>query len=281
MIIIKSIVSLSKIIAGVKPDKRIGYVPTMGALHLGHISLIRAARRENDMVVVSIFVNPLQFGPKEDFTGYPRGLRKDAWLCERFGADIIFCPNYKVMYPEGFSTLVQVAGLSEVLCGASRPGHFQGVATVVAKLFNIVQPDTAYFGQKDAQQVAVIKKMAGDLNMPVKIKVVPTARDTDGLALSSRNRYLNAQERKDASVLYKSLSLARRLISKGQTSSPAIIAAMKRLISTVRSAKIDYVAIVDVVSFKPKLKISDKVLIMVAVWIGKTRLIDNMEMQSN
>lgn len=257
-------------------NKTIGFVPTMGALHKGHLSLIRQAARDNDIVAVSIFVNPVQFGPKEDFRHYPRPINKDISLCREEGVDFIFYPTASRMYPDGFRTYVNVEELSDCLCGQSRPGHFKGVATVVTKLFNIVLPDVAYFGQKDAQQAVIIKKMLYDLNMPVKIKVLPTVREKDGLALSSRNAYLNKRERKDAVVLFNSLNLARDLISRGVRDTTKIIGLMKRLIYKKKSAKIDYISIVDTDNLKPLKKISAKALIALAVWIGKTRLIDNM-----
>jgi len=256
--------------------KSIGFVPTMGALHSGHLSLIRKARKENDFVAVSIFVNPAQFGPKEDLKKYPRNLKLDAKLCKKEGVDIIFYPSAKEIYPEGYKTYVKVEDLSKVLCGSSRPGHFRGVATVVTKLFNIVHPDIAYFGQKDAQQAIIIKKMVSDLNMPVKIKVMPTVREKDGLAMSSRNMYLNPRERKDAVVLSQALNLSGDLIKSGIRDSRKIINRMSRVIRSKRAAKIDYVSIVGLDNLKPVKKISGKCLIALAVWIGKTRLIDNI-----
>ncbi|MDD4899982.1 MAG: pantoate--beta-alanine ligase [Candidatus Omnitrophica bacterium] len=258
-----------------KKGKKIGFVPTMGALHQGHLSLIKRAREENNSVVVSIFVNPAQFGPKEDFKKYPRDLQKDALLCKKNGVDVIFYPSAKAMYPPEYKTHVNVQDLSSVLCGKSRPGHFQGVATVVAKLFNIVGPTRAYFGQKDAQQATIINRMALDLNLPVKVRVLPTIREKDGLALSSRNLYLSQEERKEAVVLSEALKLARKLIRAGEKKSAAIIAAMRKLISSGRNAKIDYISIVDAKTLKPVPNISGKCLIALAVWIGKTRLIDN------
>jgi len=256
--------------------KKIGFVPTMGALHQGHLSLIRQARKENDLVVVSIFVNPTQFGPKEDFKKYPRNLQKDALLCKKNGVDIIFSPSSKQMYPSGYKTYVNVQDLSCGLCARSRPGHFQGVTTVVTKLFNIVSPTNAYFGHKDAQQAAIINRMALDLNLPVKVRVSPTIREKDGLAFSSRNLYLSQQERKEAVVLSESLKLARELIKAGEKKSAVIVAAMRKLITAGRSAKIDYICIVDAKTLKPVPAIPGKCLIALAVWIGKTRLIDNL-----
>lgn len=256
--------------------KSVGFVPTMGALHEGHLSLIRKARKENDVVVVSIFVNPIQFGPKEDYGRYPRNLRRDSKLCEKSGADVIFYPGQKQMYPLNYKTYVAVYDLSNCLYGKFRPGHFKGVTTVVNKLFNIVSPDNAYFGQKDAQQAIIIKKMAEDLNIPVKIKVLPTVRERDGLAMSSRNAYLNKEERRDATVLNQALILAKNLISQGNTSSSVIIRRMKELINNKKSARIQYISIVDPNDLLPVAKIKDKVLIALSVWMGKTRLIDNI-----
>lgn len=256
--------------------KSIGFVPTMGALHEGHLSLIRHARKENDITVVSIFVNPAQFGPKEDFKRYPRPINKDIFLCKKEGVDIIFHPDVKMMYPGDFKTYVTVEGLSGVLCGKSRPGHFRGMATVVIKLFNIVSPDAAYFGQKDAQQTVIIKKMACDLNIPIKIKVIPTLRQKDGLALSSRNLYLSKGERADAFVLYDSLNSAKELIDSGIRDTDKIIKNMRRLICEKNTAKIDYLSIVDLDTLEPVKKITGNTLIALAVWIGKTRLIDNI-----
>ena len=254
----------------------VGFIPTMGALHEGHLSLIRQARQENDKVVVSIFVNPAQFGPREDFKKYPRTFRRDAQLCQKEGVDIVFSPQSYDMYPKDFKTYVKVEDLSEVLCGKFRPGHFRGVTTVVAKLFNIVQPKLAYFGQKDAQQAIIIKKMASDLNMPISVKVMPTVREKDGLALSSRNVYLNPQERKDALALSQSLQLARVLINSGVKDLRTIVACIKKHILAKKNAKIDYIAVVEPVNLRPLKKISNGCLIALAVRIGKTRLIDNI-----
>ena len=256
--------------------KTIGFVPTLGALHQGHLSLIRQAAAENDIVVVSIFVNPIQFAPKEDYRRYPRNLRLDARLCRREGADVIFFPDVQQMYPGNYKTYVIVQDLSDVLCGKFRPGHFKGVATVVTKLFNIVAPDIAYFGQKDAQQAIIIKKVVEDLNIPVRIKVMPTVREEDGLAMSSRNAYLNKEERRDAAVLYQALILAKNLIKQGSVDSSGIIRKMRRLINKKKSACIQYISVVKHKDLKPLDKIRGKVLIALSVWIGKTRLIDNI-----
>lgn len=256
--------------------KTIGFVPTMGALHEGHLSLIRQAHKENDIVVVSIFVNPIQFGPKEDYRRYPRNLILDAQLCRGEGADIIFFPGRQQMYPTDFKTYVFVSDLSDALCGKFRPGHFKGAATVVTKLFNIVRPDIAYFGQKDAQQAIIIKKIASDLNIPIKIKVMLTVREKDGLAMSSRNTYLDKEERQDAAVLYQALILAKNLIKQGEVDSSGIIRKMRRLINKKKSACVQYISIVKHKNLQPMNKIRGKVLIALSVWIGKTRLIDNI-----
>jgi pantoate--beta-alanine ligase len=256
--------------------RRIGLVPTMGALHDGHFSLIRRARRENDIVVVSIFVNPAQFGPKEDLRRYPRNIKKDIDSCRKLGVDVVFLPETADMYPEGYSTFVNVSGLSDVLCGASRPGHFRGVATVIVKLLNIIRPDTLYMGQKDAQQAIIVSRLVEDLNFPVKVRVVPTVRQEDGLALSSRNAYLSEKDRRAALALSKSLKLAETLIRGGQRNAARIKGAMSRLIEKDKRAKIDYIEIVDAHRLKPVKKINSGDLIALAVKIGKTRLIDNM-----
>jgi len=255
--------------------KTIGFVPTMGALHEGHLCLIRCARKENDIVVLSIFVNPIQFGPKEDLSKYPRDLKQDALLSKKEGVDIIFYPDTKEMYPDDYKTYVEVEGLSDKLCGKFRPGHFKGVATVVIKLFNIVSPNIAYFGQKDAQQSIIIQKMVRDLNLPVKIKVIPTIREIDGLAMSSRNAYLSPLERKEAVVLYLALQLAKKLIKQGNRNSADIIRKMKQMIEKKKVAKVQYIALVDLSGLKPKNIIKDNILIALSVWVGKTRLIDN------
>ncbi|HDN84461.1 MAG TPA: pantoate--beta-alanine ligase [Candidatus Aerophobetes bacterium] len=262
-------------------SKKIGFVPTIGALHQGHLSLIRKAREECDRVVVSIFVNPTQFGPGEDFDRYPRDLESDVRLCEREGVDVVFAPSVEEMYPENFSTWVEVKGnLTETLEGAHRPGHFRGVTTVLTKLFNIVIPDCSYFGEKDYQQALVVKKLVDDLNIPVEIVLAPTIREIDGLACSSRNRYLNKEERRAARVLYQSLLRAKTEIQDGEDNPSCIISSMEDLILEEPLAKIDYIAIVDPVSLKPVKRIRGEVLVAVAVKIGKTRLIDNMRIKS-
>jgi pantoate--beta-alanine ligase len=248
----------------------------MGALHAGHLSLIRQARKDNNTVVVSIFVNPAQFGPGEDLKSYPRPLSKDLAFCRKERVDFVFLPRAKDMYGEGFSTYVNVGGLSEALCGKSRPGHFRGVATIVAKLLNIVQPDVIYLGQKDAQQAIIIRRMVKDLNIPVKVRVMPTVRQEDGLALSSRNTYLNKKERMEALVLFRALSLALVLINSGARDAARVMSRMKQLIGKKKNARIDYLAIIDAENLKPVKKISGECLIALAVRIGKTRLIDNI-----
>lgn len=259
-----------------RKNKTIGFVPTMGALHSGHISLVRAAKKSCDFVAVSIFVNPTQFGPKEDFKKYPRVLNKDTKLLKREKVDLVFCPSADEIYPEGFSTLIEEGSLSKPLCGLSRPGHFRGVCTVVAKLFNIITPDFAYFGHKDYQQAQVIKRMASDLNFKTKVKVCPTIREHDGLAMSSRNAYLSPDERTDALVLYDSLMLTKKNIIEGERNSKKLINAMRKLILSKKSARINYIEIVDAESLKKVDKIQKDVLIALAVYVGKTRLIDNM-----
>ena len=253
----------------------IGFVPTMGYLHEGHGSLIKAARAGNDKVVVSIFVNPMQFGPKEDLASYPRDLEKDSALCESLGADLIFHPEPSEMYHDNFSSYVDMTGLTEELCGLSRAGHFRGVCTVVNKLFNIVQPDRAYFGQKDAQQLAVIKHMVEDLNMNLEIIGCPIIREEDGLAKSSRNTYLSAEERKAALVLSRSINLGRKMVEDGETDTAVIIKAMTDLINEEPMARIDYVKSVDGLTIYQIDKVQKPMLVAIAVYIGTTRLIDN------
>lgn len=277
MNIIRSVDEMKVLIKDIKRSgKTIGFVPTMGYLHDGHISLVKRARGENDVVVVSVFVNPTQFGPNEDFDSYPRDEERDANLCKEAGCDILFMPTKEDMYRQNYSTYVEVQGLTEGLCGAKRPGHFRGVTTIVTKLFNIVKPDRAYFGQKDAQQLAVIKRMVADLDMDVEVVGCEIVRDADGLALSSRNTYLSEDERKQAPVLYKSLVKAKEAIEKGERVSENIIELIEDTIRDAKDAVIDYVEIVNNETLKPVEKIEEEVLIALAVKIGKTRLIDNM-----
>jgi len=269
---IKSVRSLVNVARS--KGKKISFVPTMGALHIGHISLIEAARKNTDFVVVSIFVNPTQFGPGEDFEKYPRPLDADLEICKKAGADVVFAPSAKEMYPAENLTWVNVEKLTESLCGSFRPGHFRGVATVCAKLFNIVAPDIAFFGQKDAQQVAVVKKMAADLNMSLEIVVCPTVREKDGLAISSRNRYLTAQEKKDAALIYKSLRKCEQMVKQGIRETEPIIAQMRKILSPVSA--IEYISIVDAQTLETIDKIAGPAIAAVAVKIGSTRLIDNI-----
>ncbi|HLN61091.1 MAG TPA: pantoate--beta-alanine ligase [Symbiobacteriaceae bacterium] len=264
-----------------RTGKRIGFVPTMGYLHDGHLALMRQARAECDFVVVSIFVNPTQFGPGEDFDRYPRDLERDQALCQSVPVDAIFHPSVAEMYPPGSLTRVQVSGITETLCGASRPGHFEGVATVVTKLFNIVAPDVAYFGQKDAQQVAVIRRMVRDLNMDLEIRPVPTVREPDGLAMSSRNAYLSPEDRQAALVLSRSLQLAQARVAAGGRDLAAIRSEMAALIAAEPRATIDYVSIVDYDTLQPVDRLLEgKALAALAVRFGKTRLIDNCVLEA-
>ncbi|MBI3609486.1 MAG: pantoate--beta-alanine ligase [Nitrospirae bacterium] len=256
--------------------KTIGFVPTMGALHEGHRSLMRAARRRCDAVVVSIFVNPAQFGPNEDYARYPRDLKGDAALCRREKVDVLFMPTAETVYPEGHDTKILVGRIGEVLEGAVRPGHFSGVATVVAKLFQIVRPQIAFFGQKDYQQTVVIKRLVRDLNFPVKIVVCPTVREKDGLAMSSRNRYLSSEERNASRVLFKALQKGRERIQEGERDSAAVRDAMTLLIQEQPPARIEYAAIVHPDTLMEVTQIEGPVVLLLAVWIGKTRLIDNL-----
>ncbi len=255
---------------------RVGFVPTMGYLHEGHLSLVREAKRRNDRTAISIFVNPKQFGPAEDYNIYPRDFKRDAALLEKEGVDLIFYPGVEEMYPAGYKTYVEVEDLENKLCGRSRPGHFRGVCTVVLKLFNLIQPDEAYFGWKDAQQVIILKKMVEDLNLPVKIRPMPLIREEDGLALSSRNIYLNQQERQAALVLYRSLDLAEKMIKNGEREAARIRQQMVNLISAEPLARIDYVEIVDLQTLEPLTTIEGDALVAVAVYFGRTRLIDNL-----
>ena len=259
-----------------KNGETVGFVPTMGYLHEGHGSLITKARENNDKVVVSIFVNPMQFGPTEDLDSYPRDLEKDSKFCESLGADLIFHPEPEEMYHKDFSSYVDMSVLTEELCGLSRPVHFRGVCTVVTKLFNIVQPDNAYFGQKDAQQLAIIKHMVQDLNMDINVVGCPIVREEDGLAKSSRNTYLSPEERKAALILSKTVKLAKELIDAGEKDADVVVAKMKENIETEPMAKIDYVKAVNGLTMQQQKEIKAPMLIAMAVYIGKTRLIDNM-----
>ena len=258
-----------------KEGQTVGFVPTMGYLHEGHGSLITKARENNDKVVVSIFVNPMQFGPTEDLDSYPRDLEKDSKYCESLGVDLIFHPEPSEMYHDDFSSYVDMSVLTEELCGLSRPVHFRGVCTVVNKLFNIVQPDRAYFGEKDAQQLAIIKHMVQDLNMDIEVVGCPIIREEDGLAKSSRNTYLNPEERQAALVLSKAVKCGRSLVEGGEKDSAVILKEMKSIIENEPLARIDYVEIVDMNTMKNIDKVKGDVLCAMAVYIGKTRLIDN------
>ena len=264
------------VLAASVQGKVVGLVPTMGALHAGHASLIRAARGEAGFVVVSIFVNPTQFGPTEDLSRYPRPFEDDVKLCEAEGVDLIFHPTPEIMYPPSFQTFVEVPELQKGLCGASRPGHFRGVATVVLKLINIVQPDVAYFGQKDAQQARLLMQMVRDLNVPLRIEVCPIVRELDGLAMSSRNVYLDAEQRRNAVVLYQSLRAVRKLIDAGTRDAEALKKHAVNMLEETPGARVDYFAIVDFERLQPIERLQGKVLIALAVYFGTTRLIDNL-----
>lgn len=257
----------------------VGFVPTMGYLHDGHLALVKQARAENSIVVASIFVNPTQFGPNEDFKAYPRDTERDLAMLRKEITDIVFMPSAEEIYPESFSSWVEVEKITDRLEGSYRPGHFKGVATVVAKLFNIVEPTRAYFGQKDAQQALVIKKMVADLNMNLEVIVAPTVRESDGLAMSSRNIYLNPQERQAAIALFKALTLAQNLWEKGERNAETIRKKMTSLISKEPLAKIEYVSIADAQTLKELSKIDETALASLAVRVGKTRLIDNIVLE--
>lgn len=260
--------------------KTVGFVPTMGFLHEGHLSLVRRAKAENDLVVVSIFVNPTQFGPNEDFESYPRDLERDAKLVEGEGCDLVFAPEPEEMYPKPYMTYVDVEGdLTHKLCGASRPGHFKGVTTVVNKLFNLVKPTRAYFGQKDAQQVAVIEQMVEDLNMNLEIVPCPIVRESDGLALSSRNTYLSPSDRVDALVLSQSLNWAKEAIEAGERNAANLLKGIRDRIEAVSSTEIDYVQIVDARTLEGVETLKGTILIALAVKVGRPRLIDNMRIE--
>lgn len=260
-----------------REGQKVGFVPTMGALHEGHLSLIRRARAMSDIVVVSIFVNPIQFGQNEDFDSYPRDLARDAELVSIRGVDYLFAPSIDEVYPEDFCSYVEVEELSNKLCGRSRPNHFRGVCTIVTKLFNIIHPDFAFFGQKDAQQVAIIKRFVRDLCIDTEVVVCPIVREADGLAMSSRNVYLSSQERTASVTLSKSLQKARQLYQDGERDATKIVAAIRQMIEAEPLARIDYVSIVDSERLDPLTMIEEDIepLAMLAVFVGKTRLIDN------
>lgn len=256
--------------------KSVGVVPTMGYLHEGHLSLVQASLQSADCTVVSIFVNPAQFGPKEDFKEYPRDLARDSQLLEKLGVDLLFCPDYTEMYPPDYKTYIEVESLQDKLCGPSRPGHFRGVCTVVLKLFNIVQPDVAFFGQKDAQQAIILKRMVSDLNLDVRVEVMPTVREEDGLALSSRNVYLDPEQRQSALCLSRSLNEAAGMIRSGERRTDPLMDRMREIIYREDLAKLDYISIVDTGSLEPLKEIKKEALIALAVFFGSVRLIDNM-----
>ncbi len=277
MEVVKTIETVRRLVrAARKEGKKIGLVPTMGALHIGHISLIETAVKSCEYVVVSIFVNPTQFGPNEDFEKYPRPLDADLEICKKAGVNMVFVPTAEEMYPDKNITWVNVEKLTEKLCGRSRPGHFRGVTTVCAKLFNIVTPDVAFFGQKDAQQAIVIKRMVADLNMPLEIVICPTVRESDGLAVSSRNQYLNKQQRQDAAYLYKSLQKCLEMVNVDKTDTNEIISEMKRILNQKSSIGIEYINIVDPETLENIDKVTEKALVAMAVKLGPARLIDNI-----
>jgi pantoate--beta-alanine ligase len=253
----------------------VGLVPTMGFLHEGHISLVQRARRECVSVVASIFVNPTQFGPSEDLEKYPRDLPRDLGLLEAAGSDLVWTPTPEIMYPPGYQTWVEVTGLTKGLEGDVRPGHFRGVTTIVTKLFNAVGPDKAYFGQKDAQQAAVVRRMARDLDFPLEIVICPTVREADGLAMSSRNTYLNPEERQAATVLYRSLSAARAAYENGERKADALRQILREMINGEPLARLQYVSCADYDTLEELETVSDRTLLSIAVYLGKTRLIDN------
>jgi pantoate--beta-alanine ligase len=259
-----------------REGKAIGLVPTMGALHAGHVELIRRARRECDCVVVSIFVNPIQFDRKDDFERYPRPVADDMRVCEQEGVDVVFAPNAGEMYPRRQRSFVEVEALTDHLCGKFRPGHFRGAATVVAKLFHIVEPQRAYFGEKDAQQLAVIRRMAVDLNMPLSIVEVPTVRENDGLAVSSRNVYLDAEQRRSAAALYQSLTAARELVAQGEREAAAIKRGGLEVLARQPAVRVEYFEVVDSDEMQPVERVEGPVRVAAAVWVGSTRLIDNV-----
>ena len=282
MTVVDSIARVRQAVGLIRTEgKTVGLVPTMGALHEGHFYLIRQCRDECDYVVVSIFVNPAQFGPGEDLANYPRPLEVDCEACSRLKADLVFAPGVKEMYYNANLTWVNVDKLTEHLCGAERPGHFRGVCTVVAKLFNIVTPDRAYFGQKDAQQLAVVRRMTSDLNLPVQIVSCPTVRHADGLAISSRNQYLDRVQRTQATCLFKALIHARELVARGHRDAATIVSQMSAIITAQDQAEIDYISVVDTDLLQPVNTIDTEALIALAVKIGPARLIDNLVVKAN
>ncbi len=282
MKIIERVDELKKVVGSLKQEgKTVGFVPTMGYLHEGHLSLVRSSRQDNDITIMSIFVNPVQFGPSEDFEKYPRDIEGDSRKAGEAGVGILFIPSVKEMYPDNYNTYVEVVGITDMLCGKSRPGHFKGVCTVVLKLFNIVEPDRAYFGQKDAQQVAVIRRMVRDLNSRVQIVACPIVREKDGLAMSSRNVYLSREEREAALILSKSLTEAAAMAAGGERSRGRLQAYLVGRISGEKLADIDYVEILDAETLELKETLKGRTLLAVAVRFGKTRLIDNVLVEVN
>jgi len=278
--LIKDIDRMRTYIERIEKGKIIGFVPTMGGFHEGHLSLIRKGREDSDVLVVSIFVNPTQFGPEEDFESYPRDLERDVKWCKQEGVDVVFAPSREEMYPDDYSTFVEVEGyLTSTLEGNSRPGHFRGITTILTKLFNIVSPDRSYFGEKDYQQHLVVRKLVRELNLNMEIVTLPTVREKDGLALSSRNSYLTREERKAATILYRSLLRAKENTLQGIRNAKAIISDIKDLIRGEPLARIDYVAIVDPATLKMIEKIEKEVVVLLAVKIGGHRLIDNMRIR--
>ncbi len=275
MRIVKRLDTLSRLIRRIRRSgKTIGFVPTLGALHEGHLSLIRRAAQETDSVVVSVFVNPIQFDRPSDFRLYPRSLKADARLAARAGAHLLFAPSQRAMYPKGFQTTVEVADLSRPLEGRLRPGHFRGVTTVVAKLFHLVQPDVAYFGQKDAQQARIVQQLIRDLNFPTRLQVLPTVREPDGLAFSSRNRRLSSVSRRPSRALFEALQEGRRLIQWGERRGFVVVRRMETLLKKQPSIKIDYVALVDPTTLEAVDRIRGTVWLLLAAWVGGVRLID-------
>lgn len=280
MKIVRDIKQIKEIVRELKQErKRIVFVPTMGYLHEGHLNLMREGKKRGDVLIISIFVNPLQFAPNEDLEKYPRDIERDEQLADKVGVDIIFYPTAEMMYPPGYRTYVTVEEWSERLCGASRPGHFRGVTTVVLKLFNIIQPDVAIFGWKDAQQFLILRQMVKDLNLDIEMVALETTREEDGLAMSSRNTYLTPEQRKQATVLYKSLCRAKELALQGTKNPAIIIAEMRKIIEQAPESRIDYIAIVSLDTLEPLSEVQfGNTLIAVAVFIGTTRLIDNIRL---
>jgi pantoate--beta-alanine ligase len=277
MQVIRSIESIRRAVSKAKSaGQRVGFVPTMGALHEGHLALIRRCRKENNLVVLSIFINPAQFDPGEDFTRYPREQKKDKKLAKAEKVDIIFYPSIKTMYPKGYLTYIDAGKLAEALCGRFRPGHFRGVSTVVGKLLNIVAPDVLYLGQKDAQQVVVIRRMVSDLNFPVAVEVCRTVREPDGLALSSRNRYLSTAQRREAAVIYRALKEAKARARHGERNAHALVRSICSKILSESSGAVEYVACVHADTLAPLTEMEGKIMIAAAVRFHRTRLIDNV-----